>query len=88
MKYKINRVSDLGDILRATRKTHSIRQDDLAGMAGVGTVFASHVENGKESAQIGLILKLAHELGLHIYVDTPCDISEELLKIQSKGSKQ
>ena len=45
-------------------------QDELAEVVGVGRKFISSVENGKETAQIGLILNLCRELGLEITLMT------------------
>ena len=45
-------------------------QDDLSQVVGVGRKFISSVENGKDTAQIGLILHLCRELGLELTLTT------------------
>ncbi|MCB1310830.1 MAG: helix-turn-helix domain-containing protein [Sedimentitalea sp.] len=45
-------------------------QDDLSQVVGVGRKFISSVENGKDTAQIGLILDLCRELGLELTLTT------------------
>ena len=45
--------SALGLVVRATRKAAGLRQDELAGAAGVGLRFVVELERGKPTAQIG-----------------------------------
>ena len=66
MKVRITTPSDLGFIVRATRKAQGLRLDDLAAFAGVGPVFAGDVEYGKETVQLGRVLKLLKQLGLEV----------------------
>lgn len=85
MKLQVNSTSELGEIIRATRKSHKIRLDDLAGMAGVGAVFAGDVEYGKETAQIGRIFKLLKELGLQLTIDVPEESGQYLQQIRKQN---
>ena len=48
-------------------------QEDLADAVGVGRKFVSTVENGKPTAQIGLVLDLCRELGIQIELKTGSD---------------
>lgn len=82
MKIQINTMAELGEVIRATRKANKIRLDDLAGMAGVGPVFVGDVEYGKETAQIGRVIKLLSELGLKFMVDVPASTESYLEKIR------
>ena len=63
MQVPIKSVEDLGYAVRATRTSQELRLDDLAGCAGASHVFARHVEHGKPTVQLGLVLQLLHELG-------------------------
>ena len=45
--------AEIGDIVRTTRKAAGLRQDELAGAAGVGLRFIVDLEAGKPTAQIG-----------------------------------
>lgn len=85
MLIPITTVADLGLLLRATRKAQGVRLDDAAGSAGVGTVFAGEVERGKDSVQLGLVLKLLDELGLNLKVDFPENALPMLRQLQEKG---
>lgn len=85
MKIQINTMAELGEVIRATRKANKIRLDDLAGMAGVGPVFVGDVEYGKETAQIGRVIKLMSELGLKFMVDVPASTESYLEKIRQEN---
>ncbi|MEZ2740868.1 transcriptional regulator [Comamonas jiangduensis] len=87
MKHNINTVADLGLILRAVRKSQGLRLDDLAGSAGVGHVFAREVEYGKETVQMGRVLKLLQEAGLQLTVDIPSNALEQFEALKSTGLK-
>lgn len=87
MKHTINTVADLGLLLRAVRKSQGLRLDDLAGSAGVGHVFAREVEYGKETVQMGRVLKLLKEVGLQLSVEVPSDALEQLEALQATGLK-
>ncbi|MEG2468997.1 MAG: transcriptional regulator [Comamonas sp.] len=87
MKHTINTVADLGLLLRAVRKSQGLRLDDLAGSAGVGHVFAREVEYGKETVQMGRVLKLLKEAGLQLSVEIPSDALEQFEALQSTGLK-
>jgi len=48
------------------RERSGITQSELAGAAGVGRKWLSQLENGKATAEIGLILRLVHTLGYEV----------------------
>lgn len=87
MKHTINTVADLGLLLRAVRKSQGLRLDDLAGSAGVGHVFAREVEYGKETVQMGRVLKLLKEAGLQLSVEIPSDALKQFEALQATGLK-
>lgn len=57
---------DLGRAIRDRRKMLGMTQADLAMQAGVSTPTVSAIENGKETAQIGLVLQLCQDIGLRL----------------------
>jgi y4mF family transcriptional regulator len=71
-------MKDIGELIKQTRKSFDLRQDELASVAGIGTRTLSEIENGKETAHIGLVLKvldcLAIEIKLRPMVATTADI--------------
>jgi transcriptional regulator with XRE-family HTH domain len=85
MQITMQSVSDLGLALRAVRRSNKVRLDDLAGMAGVSKQFASDVEHGKSTVQLGLVLKLLSELGIPLKLDVPQAAEMELATLQLTG---
>ncbi|MBS0349088.1 MAG: helix-turn-helix transcriptional regulator [Proteobacteria bacterium] len=85
MRVPIHTVSDLGLALRATRKAQGVRGDDLAGAAGVGHVFLIDVEHGKDTVQLGRVLRLLDEAGLRLTVDVPTEAEPVLATLRSNG---
>ena len=63
---QIDNVSELGKLIKDTRKSRGLTQADLAISANVGVRFIVDLENGKETAQIGKILQVCQMLGLEI----------------------
>lgn len=65
---RIKDPADLGQAIRQRRKVLGLTQEDVAAQVGVARITVSAVENGKETAQIGLVLQICRDLGLHIDV--------------------
>ena len=62
---------DIGALVRSARKAQRLRQDELAGAAGVGLRFVVDLEAGKPTAQIGKTLQVLQALGCTIDVRPP-----------------
>ena len=62
---------EIGEIVRSTRKVTGLRQDELAGAAGVGLRFIVDLEAGKPTAQIGKALQVLQALGCAIEITPP-----------------
>ena len=62
---------ELGRIIRAARREQGLRQDQLAGAAGVGVRFLSELERGKETARVGKALAVLEALGCKVRIDPP-----------------
>lgn len=56
----------LGQLIRKRRKETGLSQTDLALVSGTGVRFISDLENGKETCQLGKILKVVSNLGLEM----------------------
>jgi y4mF family transcriptional regulator len=65
--------AEIGDIVRTTRKAAGLRQDELAGAAGVGLRFIVDLEAGKPTAQIGKTLQVLSALGCSLDITPPPD---------------
>jgi y4mF family transcriptional regulator len=63
--------AEIGDIIRTARKTAGLRQDQLAGAAGVGLRFIVDIEAGKPTAQIGKVLEVLQALGCSFDITAP-----------------
>ena len=62
---------ELGRIIRAARHEQGLRQDQLAGAAGVGVRFLSELERGKETARVGKALVVLDALGCKVRIEPP-----------------
>lgn len=68
-----NHITDtrtLGKLIRSRRTELGLRQPDLALAANVGIRFIVEIENGKETCQIGLTLRLLKALGIDLVAHT------------------
>jgi len=63
--------AEIGDIVRKTRKAAGLRQDELAGAAGVGLRFIVDLEAGKPTAQLGKTLQVLDALGCSFVITPP-----------------
>ena len=64
-------VKSLGKLIKETRKEQQLTQADIAVSAQVGVRFIVDLENGKETAQIGKVLKVCQMLGLKLDIEKP-----------------
>jgi y4mF family transcriptional regulator len=62
---------EIGNIIRATRKAQGLRQDELAGAAGVGIRFVVDLEAGKPTVQLGKALQVLQALGCALEIRPP-----------------
>lgn len=68
---QVKNPADIGVLVRSTRKEQNLRQDELAGVSGVGLRFIVDLEAGKPTAQIGKVLKVLQTLGCSIDILAP-----------------
>ncbi|MGV1681680.1 helix-turn-helix transcriptional regulator [Sphingopyxis sp. NJF-3] len=66
----MNSVS-IGQTVRRVRKRTGLRQDELAGAAGVGIRFIVDLEAGKPTLQIGKVLRVLETLGIAVALSAP-----------------
>ena len=69
---------DIGELVKRTRKSMGITQKELALTAGTGMRFIIDLENGKDTAQLGKVLKVLRTLGIKLTFTTPITLSESL----------
>ncbi len=63
---QIDNIEELGNYIKQTRKSQGLTQAELAMTANVGVRFLVDLENGKETAQVGKVLKICQMLGLKL----------------------
>lgn len=66
---RVGDAADLGKLVRAHRKNQGLALKDTARLAALGIRFLSEFERGKETAEIGKVLKTLDALGLDVYVE-------------------
>jgi len=59
---------DIGNVIKAKRKADGLTQADAAALCGVGVRFLGELERGKETAQIGKVIRILAGLGLEIQI--------------------
>ena len=64
----ITSVQDLGKAVRNRRKEGRLTQQNVADFSGVGKVFMVHLEQGKQTIQLGKVLDVLQGLGLELTV--------------------
>jgi HTH-type transcriptional regulator / antitoxin HipB len=63
--------SQIGKLIRDTRKGLRVTQKQLALAAGTGLRFLIELERGKETCEIGKTLKVLNTLGIKITLTPP-----------------
>lgn len=61
--------ADIGTAVRKKRKEDGLTLADAAALSGVGYRFMSDLENGKETVQVGKVLKVLTALGLNMTIE-------------------
>jgi len=60
------KAGQLGKLVRQRRKDLAMNQGDLAMVSATGRRFISDLENGKESCEIGKVLRVLENLGIEL----------------------
>jgi transcriptional regulator with XRE-family HTH domain len=87
MKHTIHTAADLGQALRAVRRSAKVRLDDLAQTVGVSKQTTTNVEQGKPTVALGTIIQLLAEMGLTLSVDLPESALPELQRIRERAQE-
>lgn len=64
----ITSVSELGKLIRQTRKAQKMTQEDVSGLAGLGNRFIIDLEHGKETVQAQKVIDVLNLLGLELII--------------------
>lgn len=63
---RIKTAADIGALIRQRRRDLGLMQADIAMQSGVSIPTISAIENGKETARIGLVLQVCLDLGIEL----------------------
>lgn len=66
---RIKSAEDLGKFVRTWRKARGITLETVSGLSNVSTKFLSEFERGKDTAEVGKILKVLNVLGLEVTIE-------------------
>lgn len=69
MRIPVLSPADLGKAIREARRAQGLRQEELAGVAGVGVRFIVELEAGKPTIQLQKALAVISALGLVLSID-------------------
>lgn len=78
MKIPVESVADIGQVIRITRISQDLDQLTAAQLSSTGQSFLSHLENGKETAQIGKVFQVLESLGIGVELTLPPDVDTML----------
>jgi len=65
---QIKTIEDIGKLVKETRKKQGFTQVQLAQLSNVGARFLSDLENGKQTCEVGKMLKVLTNLGIKLEV--------------------
>ena len=60
--------TELGELVKAVRRSQGLLQTDLAGLSGTGNRFVVDLERGKPTLQLQKVLDMLDLLGLEVQV--------------------
>ena len=66
---RVTTMQELGSLIRGERRRQGLTQAELAGLTGVGVTFVSQLENGKETAEMGRVIRVLTMLGIDLYAE-------------------
>ena len=73
---KLVSTKDIGLLIKTTRKSQRVTQEQLAGVANTGIRFISDLENGKPTIQVNKLLNVLSALGLGMYIFSKWDLNK------------
>lgn len=67
----ISNEKQIGRLIKAVRKQQQLTQKDLAGACGTGVRFIQELEKGKETSEMGKVLRVLKMLGIKVLLKLP-----------------
>ncbi|BBO25716.1 hypothetical protein AltI4_01040 [Alteromonas sp. I4] len=85
--FSINNTKQLGKAAQLTRKVQGLDQFAAASMSENGITFLSEFENGKQTVELGRVLRVLSTLGIKVTIDIPVDEASLTPKQQQQLAK-
>jgi hypothetical protein len=82
----IRSAEELGKLARAHRKERKLTLETISGLGNLSTRFLSEFERGKETAELGKVLKALRTLGLEVVIQARGHAPLKPLPKQDGGS--
>ena len=82
----IRSAEELGKLARAHRKQRKLTLETISGLGNVSTRFLSEFERGKETAELGKVLKALRTLGLEVIIQ-PRGVASHASPLKQKEDK-
>jgi HTH-type transcriptional regulator/antitoxin HipB len=79
---RVRNSSELGGLIRETRRQQGLDQSELAQQVGVSRQWIIDIEKGKPRAAVGLILRTLNALGIRLDAQI-----EPVRNLQTPGAK-
>ena len=64
----VRSVAELGRVTRAHRKSRNVTLETVSGLGNLSPRFLSEFERGKETAEIGKVIKALRTIGLEVII--------------------
>ena len=79
--------AEIGKIIATGRRHHKLSQAALAKLLGTTQAWISEIEKGKETAQIGLVLRALRRLGVRLRTaDAPWETRPDAARTRPDGA--
>lgn len=65
---------DIGFMIRAERRAQCLSQAELAARNSTTQAWISEIENGKHTAEIGMVLRVVMDLGIELDFKTAAEV--------------
>ena len=65
----IDEIETVGALIREARREQGLTQREFADVVGVGVRFLSELERGKETAEVGLVLRVLRDAGFDVVLE-------------------
>jgi transcriptional regulator with XRE-family HTH domain len=79
--------AQIGDVIRAVRKAHNMRLEDLALLAGVSKQTVQDIEHGKPTSQVGKVIVLLNNLGVQVKLVVPSEQRARVAEVMARMSQ-